>query len=461
MKDQLKNIKTLIIKGKEHQALPQLVTLLKAETEGKSFLNQAFLLNSRSKGIEKKFNEGIITFEKWETTRNRIVQSTLTLLKQFEEQVDKTAEKAQTKEGENKPSQKIVSNSTFIHRLANPIIARNMAFYFLLLWLLVGALDTLFFSVSTVEAVATYSFLGISFSKYYVEPNKEFITWLTDFLGHWFAFGTLILAITLEIFTYSLSRTSQYVLNKANDLYTKYFPIAGLVILGMLGAAMYANVNTVSNTSVIQYWSNQIADPFLPAFLAFNYFLLVIIPLLFSMFYYCLLLHITIKEFKSFSSYSPFHGDGHFGLLSIGKSIFWGTIIVVLFMLGAFNIQLYSKQGEVTFGVFLAAFIFILLFWFGAINPLKKLSRKLGLVKEELYKDIKEEIRDTNIQIGRQGDEEELNGLKSILETSKSEEQHILNVKTFLIAPRDVLIGGVIFIGLLISIVYNLSASTI
>lgn len=461
MKDQLKNIKTLIIKGKEHQAIPQLVTLLKSEKEGKSFLNQAFLLNSRSKGIEKKFNEGIITFEKWETTRNRIVQSTLRLLKQFEEQVDKTSEKEQTEEGENKPSQKIVSNATFIHRLANPTIARYMAFYFLLLWLFLGALDTLFFRIPASEAVETYSFLGISFTKYSIDSNKEFITWLTDFLGHWFAFATLLLAITLEIFTYSLSKTSQNVLNKANVLYAKYFPIVGLIILGMLGAAMYANVNNVSNTSVIHYWSKQISDPFLPAFLAFNYFLLVIIPLLFSMFYYCLLLHITIKEFKSYSSYSPFHGDGHFGLLPIGKSIFWGTMSVVLFMLGAFNIQLYSKQGEVTFGVFLSAFIFILLFWFGAINPLKKLSIKLGLVKEELYKDIKEEIRDTNIQIGRQGDQEELTGLKLMLETSKSDEQQLLNLETFLIAPRDVLIGGLIFIGLLISIVYNLSTSTI
>jgi len=180
------------------------------------------------------------------------------------------------------------------------------------------------------------------------------------------------------------------------------------------------------------------------------------IPLLLGIFHYCLLLHVTIKEFKSFSSYNPFHGDQNFGLLLVGRSIFWGTLSFVILMLSALVLQLFLKNGELTFGIFLGTLLFITLVWFGAINPLKKLSMKLKLEKERLYESVKEEVRSNNRMLGNQSSAEDLNTVKLLLDASRDNEKELLALKTLPIGRNELLIGGGMIVFLLGMIVYQI-----
>jgi len=453
--DSLSTLKTLLTQGKEYKALSGLVEFLKHHEDRGEFLNTIFLLQSRLEATEGKFNQGIITFEEWSLTRNRIVYSNLKLVEKIETHFSQNASKKEEELVANEIN--TPSKPSFILQLANPTLARNLTFYFVALWLLLGALDTLFFRVATQDLVETKQFFAISFSKYVLPEDGNVIPWLRDFIGHWFAFGTLFLAIVLEVIAGNLERTAQSVLQQAHQLYTKFFPFITLLALGLIVAIIYSNINYVSENSTVTLWSAKISTPFLPAFIATNYFLIVAIPLLLAIFHYCLLLHVSIKEFKSFSTYNPFHGDQNFGLLKVGKSIFWGTMAGISFLLIAFLLQLEMKGGELTFNTFLSSILFIGMFWFGAVNPLRKLSKKLGLEKEQLYESIKEEVRDNNRMLSNQSTVEDLNAAKLLLEAAKENEKRLLSLKTVPVSAMELIAGVLIFVGLLAKIVHSIS----
>jgi hypothetical protein len=349
----------------------------------------------------------------------------------------------------------VATNTTFIHRLANPELVRKLTFYYLILWIVLGAMDTLFFQVKSPDLVQSYPIFGIQFKNYVV--SEGIVTWLKDFIGHLFAFGTVILALMLEVVKSNLSSTSSLVLNKVNDLYRKFFYFLIVPILGLISATIFYNSQYTSKKSSIQLWSNEISTDFLPDFIAANYFIIVMIPLVLGIIHYCLLLHVSIKEFKSFSSYNPFHGDQSFGLLWIGRSIFWGTVSFVIVMLLALILQLSLKNGELTFGVFLGTLLFMTLVWFGAINPLKKLSKKLKKEKGDLYESVKEEVRSKNRLLGSHADLEELNAMKLLLDASRENEKELLKLSVVPITWQELLIGGGIILFLLGMIVYQIT----
>jgi hypothetical protein len=75
------------------------------------------------------------------------------------------------------------------------------------------------------------------------------VTWLKDFIGHLFAFGTVILALMLEVVKSNLSSTSSLVLNKVNDLYRKFFYFLIVPILGLISATIFYNSQYTSKKS--------------------------------------------------------------------------------------------------------------------------------------------------------------------------------------------------------------------
>ncbi len=453
MSDQIKKIKQLITRGKEYKALAALVEVLKSEKNSTELLNNAFLLQARLEGIESKFNQGITSYEKWEISRNKILKSTLDLINKVDSTlslVDSPVEVDKIEVQESK-----ATNSTFVHRLANPALIRKMSFYYLILWILLGAFDTLFFQVQDPDLLRNNPFSSFGFNRYVA--NESIVTWLKDFIGHLFAFGTVIIIIILEIAKSNLSRTSTMVLNEVNVLYKKYFLVYLFAGIGLIVGAIVSNAYYTTQQSSVILWSAEIAPHFLPPFIAINYFALVMIPLLLGLFHYCLLLHVSIKEFKSFSSYNPFHGDKNFGLLLIGRSIFWGTLSFVVLMLMALILQLILKNGELTFGIFSGTLLFIVLVWFGAINPLKKLSMRLRLEKERLYESVKEEVRSNNRMLGNQSSAEDLNTVKLLLDASRDNERELLELNTLPIRKNELLIGAALLFLLLGMIVYQIS----
>ena len=450
MSDQINNIRQLLIDGKEYKALKALVDLLKEEKEGKELLNSVFLLQSRLDGIESKFNQGITTYENWDVNRNKIIKSTLDFINKVESTLSLHDAPAEVDKIEKAPA--LATNTTFIHRLANPTLIRRLSFYYLFLWVFLGAMDTLFFQAKSVEV---YNLFGIPFSTYI--NDGSIVTWLKDFIGHLFAFGTVLLAIILEIVKSNLSNTSFLVMNKVNDLYRKYFFVYLVAAILIIGGVIYANALYTSEQSSVALWSVEISPGFLPQFIAANYFLIVEFPLSLGIFHYCLLLFVTIREFKSFSTYSPFHGDKSFGLLTVGRSIFWGTMAFVIIMILALILQLNLKNGELTPGIFIGALSFFILVWFGAINPLKKLSAKLGKEKMRLYESVKEEVRSNNRMLGNQSSTEDLNTVKLLLDASRDNEKELLQLRVLPITNNELIIGGVILLTLLASIIFQIS----
>jgi len=445
-------IRELLINGKEYKALKALVDLLKSKPKGKALLNNAFLLQSRLESIETKFNEGITTFEKWKVSRTKIIKSTLDFLNQVENTISQEDIPDDTPEVITAP---VVSNESFIHKLANPVFIRRMSFYFLGLWIFLGALDTLFFQVRDSSFVKAYSLFGIGFKTYV--PDGSIVTWLRDFTGHLFAFGTVVLVIIIEVVKTYLMKTSNLVLNKVNDLYRKYFFLFTIGCGVFIAAAIFSNTNYITQESDINLWSKEISPSFLPPFVAVNYFILVMIPLLLGIFHYCLLLHVTIKEYKSYATYNPFHGDKNFGLLIVGRSIFWGTLAFVVLMLLALVLQLIFKNGELTFGIFSGTFLFLTVVWFGAINPLRKLSAKLSDEKERLYESVKEEVRSNNRMLANQTSSDDFNNVKLLLDASRDNEKELLALSVLPITRNELLLGAGIVVLLLGMIVYQIA----
>lgn len=452
MSEPIKKIRKLLVDGKEYKAFDALADLLKSVKNGKELLNNVFLLQARLEGIESKFNQGVTSYEKWEISRNQILKSTFDLIDKVKNTL--SLEDAPPVIDQVTTEKFTATNTTFIHRLANPELIRRITFYYLILWILLGALDTLFFQVQSPDLAKEYRVFGIAFNQYSV--NEGIVTWLKDFIGHLFAFGTVILAIILEVVKSNLSRTSVLVLNKINNLYRKYFFLLMVILIGVAVAAVYFNTAYTTQQSSIKLWSNEISSGFLPPFIAFNYFLIVMIPLVLGIFHYCLLLHVTIKEFKNFSTYNPFHGDQNFGLLLVGRSIFWGTLSFVILMLSALILQLTLKNGELTFGIFVGTLVFMILIWFGAINPLRKLSNHLKLEKERLYETVKEEVRSNNRLLGSQYNLEELNTVKLLLDASRDNENELLKLEILPISTKELLIGGGLILFLLGVIVHQI-----
>ena len=263
-----------------------------------------------------------------------------------------------------------------IEKIANPRMALYGSVFFMVVWFTTGLLHD-FVLGKTYEEVQL--------------ADKSYLPWYRDYLGHYLSILTFIAAYAFHYFEPQIER-----MIGGREKYLKYraprmrfwFLLTCLVSLLMI----VSNVMYVSFTSKnVAHWSHLFGPIFLPLFLAFVYYLLVLLPLFLSVVSLGLSIYQAVFKPTALTPFNMLDKEFCFGLKDLGNALYLIGFFILALLIPSIVIQIVQKQ-QVTWGSLIMVPFGLVVLVRASLIPSIRLIQKLSGFKNNKLEDLNQQI---------------------------------------------------------------------
>jgi len=319
--------------------------------------------------------------------------------------------------------------------LVNPRTAVVAAFSWTFIWLILGCLDYFIFNPPE-------------------NRSKNLIPWTKDIMGHWF----LVFFCTASTALYFANKRADYLIDdglrkEINHSIDRHMPHVFMIFGTICLFLFLQNMVYVSMLKSPLHWMAKACNWILPGFVAFMYFCVVAFSLMVAAFCFGEKLFIMGVNCERLKSYSITHKDRMFGLSTLGDSIVWSSVAIILGIFPMLIFQVTTKK-VLSVTTFLAPFVVFIFIYYLSVRPLRAIYDKLNVVKLQYYQSSNRNYQDLK-QTLNNCDDSQIDRVKIQLEEAEKAELFALSLTT-LPLTKPARLGGVItFISTVVMMVIN------
>lgn len=213
------------------------------------------------------------------------------------------------------------------------------------------------------------------------------------------------------------------------------------------------NMVYVSMLSSKLHWMAKACNWILPGFVAFMYFCVAMFSLMVAAICFGEKLFIMGVNCERLKSYSITHKDRMFGLSTLGDSIVWSSVVIIL---GTFPMLIFqvTTKGDLSVTIFLAPLVVFIFIYYLSIRPLRAIYDKLNVVKLQYYQSSNRNYQDLNQKLNN-CDDSQIDRVKIQLEEAEKAELFALSLTTLPLTKPARLAGVITFISTVVMMVIN------
>lgn len=333
--------------------------------------------------------------------------------------------------------------------LANPRTAVVAVFSWTFIWLILGCLDYFIFSQPEKDC---FHYFGWDIFRY--PESQELIPWTKDIIGHWLLVFLCVASTSL----FFADKRADYLIDddlrkEINHSIDRYMPHVFMIFGTICLFLFLQNMVYVSMLSPKLHWMAKACNWILPGFVAFMYFCVAMFSLMVAAFCFGEKLFIMGVNCERLKSYSITHKDRMFGLSTLGDSIVWSSVVIIL---GAFPMLIFqvTTKGDLSVTCFLAPLVVFIFIYYLSVRPLRAIYDKLNVAKLQCYQSSNRNYQDLKQKLNN-CDDSQIDRVKIQLEEAEKAELFALSLTT-LPLTKPARLGGVItFISTVVMMVIN------
>jgi len=333
--------------------------------------------------------------------------------------------------------------------LANPRTAVVAVFSWTFIWLILGCLDYFIFSEPENDC---YHYFGWQIFRYPV--SQDLIPWTKDIIGHWLL---VFLCVASTALFFANKRTDYLIDNdlrkEINHSIDRYMPRV-LIIFGTICLFLFLqNMVYVSMLSSKLHWTAKACNWILPCLIAFMDFCVAMFSLMVAACCFGEKLFIMGVNCERLKSYSITHRDRMFGLSTLGDSIVWASVVIIL---GTFPMLIFqvTTKGDLTATMFLAPLVAFMLIYYLSVRPLRAIYDKLNVAKLQCYQSSNRNYQELKQKLNN-CDDSQIDRVKIQLEEAEKAELFALSLTTLPLTKPAQLAGIITFISTVVMMVIN------
>jgi hypothetical protein len=333
--------------------------------------------------------------------------------------------------------------------LANPRTAVVAVFSWTFIWLILGCLDYFIFSQPGNDCS---HYFGWPIFRY--PDSQELIPWTKDIIGHWLL-AFLCVASTALLFgdkraDYLIDDDLRKEINHSIDRHMPHvFMIFGTICLFLF----LQNMVYVSMLSSKLHWTAKACNWILPGLIAFMLFCVAMFSLMVAASCFGEKLFIMGMSCERLKSYSITHQDRMFGLSTVGDSIVWSSVLIILGTFPMLIFQVTTKE-DLSVTIFLAPVVVFILIYYLSVRPLWAIYDKLNVAKLQFYQSSNRNYQDLKQKLNN-CDDSQIDRLKIQLEEAEKAEQFALSLTTLPLTKPARLTGIITFISTVVMMLIN------
>ncbi len=333
--------------------------------------------------------------------------------------------------------------------LANPRTAVVAVFSWTFIWLILGCLDYFIFSRPGKDC---FHYFGWDIFRY--PESQELIPWTKDIIGHWLLVFLCVASTSL----FFADKRADYLIDddlrkEVNHSIDRYMPRVFMIFGTICIFLFLQNMVYVSMLSPKLHWMAKACNWILPGFVAFMYFCVAMFSLMVAAFCFGEKLFIMGVNCERLKSYSITHKDRMFGLSTLGDSIVWSSVVIIL---GAFPMLIFqvTTKGDLSVTCFLAPLVVFIFIYYLSVRPLRAIYDKLSVAKLQYYQSSNRSYQDLKQKLNN-CDDSQIDRVKIQLEEAEKAELFALSLTT-LPLTKPARLGGVItFISTVVMMAIN------
>ncbi len=333
--------------------------------------------------------------------------------------------------------------------LANPRTAVVAVFSWTFIWLILGCLDYFIFSRPGKDC---FHYFGWDIFRY--PESQELIPWTKDIIGHWLLVFLCVASTSL----FFADKKADYLIDddlrkEVNHSIDRYMPRVFMIFSTICLFLFLQNMVYVSMLSPKLHWMAKACNWILPGFVAFMYFCVAMFSLMVAAFCFGEKLFIMGVNCERLKSYSITHKDRMFGLSTLGDSIVWSSVVIIL---GAFPMLIFqvTTKGDLSVTCFLAPLVVFIFIYYLSVRPLRAIYDKLSVAKLQCYQSSNRSYQDLKQKLNN-CDDSQIDRVKIQLEEAEKAELFALSLTT-LPLTKPARLGGVItFISTVVMMAIN------
>lgn len=333
--------------------------------------------------------------------------------------------------------------------LANPRTAVVAVFSWTFIWLILGCLDYFIFSQPGNDCS---HYFGWDIFRY--PDSQELIPWTKDIIGHWL----LVFLCVASIALFFANKRADYLIDddlrkEINHSIDRYMPHVFMIFGTICLFLFLQNMVYVSMLSSKLHWMAKACNWILPGFVAFMYFCVAMFSLMVASICFGEKLFIMGVNCERLKSYSITHKDRMFGLSTLGDSIVWSSVVIIL---GTFPMLIFqvTTKGDLSVTIFLAPLVVFIFIYYLSIRPLRAIYDKLNVVKLQYYQSSNRNYQDLKQKLNN-CDDSQIDRVKIQLEEAEKAELFALSLTTLPLTKPARLAGVITFISTVVMMVIN------
>jgi hypothetical protein len=315
--------------------------------------------------------------------------------------------------------------------------------------LILGCLDYFIFSQPEKDC---FHYFGWDIFRY--PESQELIPWTKDIIGHWLLVFLCVASTSL----FFADKRADYLIDddlrkEINHSIDRYMPHVFMIFGTICLFLFLQNMVYVSMLSPKLHWMAKACNWILPGFVAFMYFCVAMFSLMVAAICFGEKLFIMGVNCERLKSYSITHKDRMFGLSTLGDSIVWSSVVIIL---GTFPMLIFqvTTKGDLSVTCFLAPLVVFIFIYYLSVRPLRAIYDKLNVAKLQCYQSSNRNYQDLKQKLNN-CDDSQIDRVKIQLEEAEKAELFALSLTT-LPLTKPARLGGVItFISTVVMMAIN------
>ena len=333
--------------------------------------------------------------------------------------------------------------------LANPRTAVVAVFSWTFIWLILGCLDHFIFSKPGNDCSNYFGWNIFSYN-----DSQELIPWTKDIIGHWL----LVFMCAASTALYFANKRADYLIDddlrkEINRSIDRYMPRAFMIFGTICLFLFLQNMVYVSMLSLKLHWTAKACNWVLPCLIAFMDFCVAMFSLMVAASCFGEKLFIMGVNCERLKSYSITHRDRMFGLSTLGDSIVWSSVVIILGTFPMLIFQVTTKK-DLSATIFLAPLVAFMLIYTLSVRPLRAIYDKLNVAKLQYYQSSNRKYQDLKQKLNTCNDSQ-IDRVKIQLEEAEKAELFALSLTTLPLTKPAQLAGIVTFISTVVMMVIN------
>jgi len=319
--------------------------------------------------------------------------------------------------------------------LANPRTAVVAVFLWSFIWLILGCLDYFIFNPPE-------------------NRSNNLIPWTKDIMGHWF----LVFLCVASTALFFGNKRADYLIDddlrkEINHSIDRHMPHVFMIFGTICLLLFLQNMVYVSMLKSPLHWMAKACNWILPGLVAFMYFCVATFSLMVAAICFGEKLFIMGVNCERLKSYSITHKDRMFGLSTLGDSIVWSSVAIILGIFPMLIFQVTTKKVLSVTTFFAPSVVFIFIYYL-SVRPLRAIYDKLNVVKLQYYQSSNRNYQDLKQKLDN-CDDYQIDRVKIQLEEAEKAELFALSLTT-LPLTKPAWLGGIItFISTVVMMVIN------